>query len=100
MELDGGELAVPPIVWDEEQGQFLHKGDLMGRWFDVNEAEQTIEVYVHWTNVDGVSEIYRWENGELVCFRREEYCDGDHVTYELVNGEWQEIFREPDPRLG
>lgn len=87
-------------IWDEEQGQFIHKADFMGRWVEIDEAEQVIEVYVHWTNVDGVSEIYRWENDELVCFRREEYSDGDHVTYELVDGEWQELSREPDPRLG
>lgn len=91
-------------IWDEEQGQFVFKNGFGGRWIDVDEVEQTIEIYVHYTNASGAFEFYRWENDELVCFRKIEdgvgLQDAERVTYEFIDGEWQEISRGPSQMLG
>lgn len=94
-------------VWDEGQEQFHFVTTLWGRGVKVDEAEQTVQVYVHHTNATGAHETYRWEDGELVCFRKavdgEENDDPqgmERVTYELIDGAWQEISREPSPMMG
>lgn len=88
-------------VWDEEQGRFIFETTFVGRGVSIDKETQTIVSSVHYTNYSGADEIYHWENGELICFRREEYelIDNDlqlteYVTYEWIDGEWQEISRE------
>lgn len=88
-------------IWDEEQGQFVYKTTFWGRGVSADEGTQTISTYVHYTGYAWADETYRWENGELVCFRREEYealndelQSVEHVTNELVDGQWQEVSRE------
>lgn len=92
-------------IWDEEQGQFIFETTFSGRGVSVDKETQTIACSVHYTGYAGADEIYHWENGELVCFRKEEYeALGDerieYVTYELVDGEWQEISREEHAMQG
>lgn len=88
-------------VWDEGQEQFHFVTTLWGRGVKVDEAEQTVQVYVHHTNATGAHETYRWEDDELVCFRIEE-CEVlndelqsvERVTSEWIDGQWQEVSRE------
>lgn len=94
-------------IWDEEQGQFIFETSFMGRGVSIDKETQTIACSVHYTNYSGADEIYHWENGELICFRREEYelLDNDlqlteYVTYEWIDGEWQEISREEHAMAG
>lgn len=94
-------------IWDEEQGRFIFETTFLGRGVSIDKETQTIACSVHYTNYSGADEIYHWENGELICFRREEYelLDNDlqlteYVTYELIDGEWQEISREEHAMQG
>ncbi len=87
-------------TWNEEEGKFASVGDFHGSGFSVDEEEQSLRTHVHYTGYSGADEAYRWENGELVCFRRGTYealeDNPEHIEYvtcELVNGQWQEISR-------
>ena len=84
-------------LWDEEQGQFVLTEEFFGTGLWADEETKTLQVYVHLSAVAAVEEHYRWEDGELVCFR-EGYPDEDwenYVTYELIDGEMVEVSREP-----
>lgn len=88
-------------IWDEEQGQFTCAGEAWGYGFEVDEEAKVLSNYVHYTMYSYAEEMYRWEDGELVCFRKVE-CESlndslqrtEYVTYELIDGEWQEVSRE------
>lgn len=87
--------------WDEEQGRFVCAREAWGYGFEVDEEAKVLSNYVHYTMDSFAEEMYRWEDGELVCFRKEE-CEllnddlqsTECVTYELIDGEWQEVSRE------
>lgn len=87
--------------WDEEQGQFTCAREAWGYGFEVDEEAKVLSNYVHYTMYSYAEEMYRWEDGELVCFRKVE-CESlndslqrtEYVTYELIDGEWQEVSRE------
>ncbi len=95
--------------WDEAQGQFVLAGEAFGYGFEVDEENKVLKNYVHYTMYSSAGETYRWEDGELVCFRREEYngpmADDElqrleTVTYELVDGEMVEVSRETHAMQG
>ncbi len=89
--------------WDEVQGQFVLAGETFGYGLEVDEEDKVLRNYVHYTMYSCAEETYRWEDGELVCFRREEHTGPmaddelqrvEIVTYELVDGEMVEVSRE------
>lgn len=88
-------------VWDEEQGQFVGTGQLVGMGLIVDEEAQSLSHWVHGSAASGHWEYFRWENGELICFRREEITYPDEnfhqekVVYERINGKLVEVSREP-----
>lgn len=91
-------------VWDERQGQFIFEKTFVGRGVGVDEETKTIHNYLHGSNVSGTSEIYRWEDGELVCVREIEMCypnswdDGkteqDLVVRDRIDGELVGVCRK------
>lgn len=88
-------------VWDESQERFVGTGQLVGMGLMVDEGSQTLFHWVHDSAASGCWEYYWWEDGELVCFRKEEITYPDEnfnqekVVYERINGELIEISREP-----
>ena len=90
-------------LWDEESQQFVEEpayADIPNPWEDPE--NQTISGYISYSAAgDGEETFYRWEDGHLVCFRKEERTYPDEngkqekVIYERVNGELVEISREP-----
>lgn len=86
-------------LWDEPQERFVFAKEFSCTGaLHLNDEEQTVE-YVGGTS--GMLETCRWENGELVCFRKckstlvdEELQSYETVTYELIDGQWQETSRE------
>ena len=89
-------------IWDEDQGQFVYKTTLVGRGVGVDEKTRSVRNRVHYTNYSGAEEIYRWENGELVCMREVEitYPTGsgedliELIVQDNVGGEMAEIYRK------
>lgn len=74
---------------------------------DLTTPIQTISGYISYSAAgDGEETFHRWEDGRLVCFRKEErtYPDGEgkqeKVIYERVNGQLTEVSREPLVMLG
>ncbi len=95
---DAEHSTVDLYLWDEQQKRFVFAQEFLGNDLRVNEHEQTVECV---SNSSNMTEIYRWENGELVCFRKiqatlvdAEYQSVEYVTYELADGQWQEVWRE------
>lgn len=93
-------------LWDEERGQYAFCTGFLSRGGPHADLEtQTIENYTRHSGAgDGETSYYRWEDGELACFRKVEYTypdeDGmqEKIVYELVDGELTEISRGPfDP---
>lgn len=93
------------LVWDEDEGQFVHKGDFLGYGLITDDETQTLHEYTHGSAVAGIHSIYRWEAGELVCARTVNVnMDGwDLVICDRIDGELTEVHREtfgpPDPEL-
>lgn len=87
--------------WDEEQGQFVLAKEFWGYGIEVDKENKSLSNYVHITLYAWATETYRWEDGELVCFRIEE-CEVlndelqsvERVTSEWIDGQWQEVSRE------
>lgn len=93
------------LVWDEDEGQFVNKGDFSGYGLIIDDKTQTLYEYRHGSAVAGIHSIYRWEAGELVCARTVNVnIDGwDLVICDRIDGELTEVHREtfgpPDPEL-
>lgn len=93
------------LVWDEEDEQFIQKGDFLGYGLTADDETQTLHEYTHGSAVAGIHSIYRWEGGELVCARTVNInMDGwDLVICDRIDGELTEVHREtfgpPDPEL-
>lgn len=96
-------------LWDEETRQFVEEPEYANIPNPrVDQETQTISGVVSYSGAgDGEETFYRWEDGHLVCFRKEEivaYCDEnwkwEKVIYERVDGELTEISREPTVMLG
>lgn len=95
-------------VWDEEQGQFVGTGQLVGG-LAVDEETQTISSYIRggWAGALGSDTFYRWKNNHLVCIRRvstvppEEGNDSVILVVEdWTDGELTEVFRKEYPLSG
>lgn len=88
-------------VWNEEQGQFVGTGQLVGMGLTTDEETQSLFHWVHDSAASGWWEYYCWEDGKLICFRKEEITYPDEnfnqekVVYERIEGELVEISREP-----
>lgn len=95
-------------VWDETAKQFVEEPEYANIPNPMVDPEtQTISGYISYSAAgDGEETFHRWEDGWLVCFRREERTYPDEngkqelVTYERVNGELVETSREPLVMLG
>ncbi len=91
------------LIWNEETGQFVQKGNFLGYGLVIDEEAQTLLEYTHGSAIAGFSSIYRWEGEELVCARTVEvYVDNrDLVVYDRVDGWLTEVYRKsfdlPDP---
>lgn len=87
------------FVWDEEQEQFVPKGEFWGGELTAREETQTVLNHIHISACSWAEDIYCWENGELIRMREvivEEPLEGaqDLVIFEPVNGELEEVFRK------
>ncbi len=95
-------------LWNEAAERFAEVpeyADIPNPWIDGE--TQTISGILTYTNAgDKTETFYRWEDGRLVCFRKEEivyHCEDiswERVIYERVNGELAEVSREPVQMLG
>ena len=87
-------------LWDEEQGLFVEApelADVCSPQFD--EETQTISAYTHKSAMSGVTSLYRWEDGKLVCIRQIDIRypseDGiqELVVSERIDGTLTEVYR-------
>lgn len=95
-------------IWDEERENFHFAESFLGD-LEVDEKNQTLYNWTSGSISSGEKKEFRWENGELVCFRMIEWTgpeEGDDlqrvevVTYERVNGEFVEVSREAHAMQG
>lgn len=97
--------ALGLYLWDEPQARYVFAKEFpCDGALRLNEEEQTVE---YGNSASGMLETCRWENGELVCFRKskstlvdEEMQSYETVTYELIDGQWQEISRRTNAMQG
>lgn len=105
----GAKAGMPHLwLWNEESQQFVEEpayADIPNPRTDP--GTQTISGYISYSAAgDGEETFHHWEDGHLVCFRKEErtYPDAEGkqemVIYERVNGKLTEVSREPLVMLG
>lgn len=84
-------------LWDEEQKQFRFAEEFFGTGLWADEETETLRSYTRLSAFASGEQNYRWEDGELVCFRYSspETNWEEYVTYELVDGGMVEVSREP-----
>lgn len=91
-------------LWDEVREQFAFEEEFFGTGLVANEESEQLCVYCHESAFSGVTEIWRWENDELVCERlvRVHYPEflEDGAVQQLLtvedhaNGEMTEVYRK------
>lgn len=76
-------------LWDEAEKRFVESGEFWGYGLSPNEKTRTVFNYIHSSAASGVQEIYRWEDGKLVCVRTVEVdVSLDWDSQELVVRDW------------
>lgn len=87
-------------LWDEAEKRFVESGEFWGYGLSPDEKTRTVFNYIHSSAASGVQEIYRWEDGELVCVRTVEVdVSLDWDSQELVVRDWAgdegiEVYRK------